>query len=1058
MVDHGRPFHVVSARYYIQGGMMSVWAIGLRWVMLAVAVLCCAAGGVQAAPSAAEISGEIERLTLNDPADVYSGGIMIVAGTQVILPKNLLLDLPANRLTLQQLFAQAPATCAAKGESGLAKADNCISGGTGGFATLSGVHTNAGNIIAGDVLIEKGTDVVSGVVSYINYADGYFRVNGLTGDPATGAMVRLNDPTSRHTIQQGAGCAGGPNCSPDPRFTLDPDNYVNVFSTGYPFCIPSTVPRTFTDVLGLGTTIAQSSPAGTGDVLCPATNRTAAAVEPPVADSRRFAPLLVGDSVNAKGNYEMISGVRFLSAHTTKILKALSTQNLPTQPDYMFLQEAFLEAPGFQNQRARMLLIGMTTLAPTDVDFWTLHRDPVSNSVHEFPLASVQGCDIATAAPGTCSNQGIIGAGANIFRIRYDVDFLLAASGNPKFPGGARVDLNPCMQLMASPRFAISSPGICFNGGVSLANNFGIMSPIPHEIQARTGHSLDHPGLITLDINGNQATNGQYLFPFGINLGGVETADFLEIDVNLLSTPRAFEGIPWNLDRRLSPGGCLKGGCEPLAGNPIGTFALDPFPYTGLDPRIQADFLVAGLPGGTPKGAYSDSVYSNSTLSNASNRVFSYVRGTPFAGGKYKFDGNNTLLPYLVGSFPADPGLVAITPSPTINLFPPFADEDAATTTAGAPIAINVLANDFPILGTIDPTSVKIAALPLLGTAQVNPATGVITYTPQSPSQTGVVTFTYTVANNFGSVSQPGTVTVTVLAAPTAANDAATVSVGSVTNFNLTANDLAGSNPLNLASLNIVAAPTCGIVANQLNGTVFFTAPAVAGTCVFSYVVSDQSVPPLLSNVATVTVTVIAPLVLPVAVNDSATVTSGTSVVISVAANDLSGSNPLNPASIAIAAAPAHGTATANAAGPGTVTYTPTAGFSGSDSFTYSIADTQGNAAPVNASVAITVNPAVSGETITITRAQYTLATGQWRIDGTTTARVAGQTMKIFNGAAVPADGVTGLLATVNVAANGTFTWTSATGAVPPNAQRKISVQSSIAAANRKEQITVTVR
>jgi len=39
------------------------------------------------------------------------------------------------------------------------------------------------------------------------------------------------------------------NCSADPRFTLDPDNYTNVFTTGYPLCIPSTEPRDFTDTL-----------------------------------------------------------------------------------------------------------------------------------------------------------------------------------------------------------------------------------------------------------------------------------------------------------------------------------------------------------------------------------------------------------------------------------------------------------------------------------------------------------------------------------------------------------------------------------------------------------------------------------------------------------------------------------------------------------------------------------------------------------------------------------------------------------------------------------------
>jgi len=207
-----------------------------------------------------------------------------------------------------------------------------------------------------------------------------------------------------------------------------------------------------------------------------------------------------------------------------------------------------------------------------------------------------------------------------------------------------------------------------------------------------------------------------------------------------------------------------------------------------------------------------------------------------------------------------------------------------------------------------------------------------------------------------------------------------------------------------------------------------------------------------------VTVAVTGPVVLPVAVNDSATGTAGSSAVISVAANDIPGTNPINASSVTVTGAALNGTTLANAAGAGTVTYTPTVGFTGTDSFTYTIRDTLGNVSATNATVTVTVN-AASSETITITRAQYTLSSGQWRIDGTTTARVTGQTIKIFNSPAVPADTVTGLLATVNVAANGAFTWTSANNAPLPNGVRRISLLSSQNPNNNKrEQVTVTVR
>ena len=245
----------------------------------------------------------------------------------MIIPKSLLMDLPANRLTLQELFAQAPANCLAGNETGLAKGDACTTGESRSFATIHANRTNGGNVIAGDVLIEKGREEVNGTVTFINYNDGYFRLNGSPGSDADGVMVRINDPDGRHTVQAGSGCqTGSQNCSADPRFTLDGDNYTNVFSTGYPLCIPSTKSRTFADVLGLGTTTAQASAGGTGDVLCPDTNRSSS----PVADSRRFAPIQVGDSIKAEGNFEVVSGVRFLSAHSTMISRALLTQNSPT--------------------------------------------------------------------------------------------------------------------------------------------------------------------------------------------------------------------------------------------------------------------------------------------------------------------------------------------------------------------------------------------------------------------------------------------------------------------------------------------------------------------------------------------------------------------------------------------------------------------------------------------------------------------------------------------------------------------------------------------------------
>src|ERR1044071_9564313 len=176
----------------------------------------------QTTPSNVSIKGEIERITVTNPSDVWSGGTIVVGGQNVIIPRNLLIDLPANRVTLQQLFTQAPAGCIVNAQTGQAKADSCNTTGAGAFATIAANRTAGGNVIAGDVFIEKGVEVVKGVITFIDYTNGYFRLNGTPTtsqtDPGNGIMVRLNDPTGRHTVQKGPGCGAGPNCSPDPRF------------------------------------------------------------------------------------------------------------------------------------------------------------------------------------------------------------------------------------------------------------------------------------------------------------------------------------------------------------------------------------------------------------------------------------------------------------------------------------------------------------------------------------------------------------------------------------------------------------------------------------------------------------------------------------------------------------------------------------------------------------------------------------------------------------------------------------------------------------------------
>ena len=58
------------------------------------------------------------------------------------------------------------------------------------------------------------------------------------------------------------------------------------------------------------------------------------------------------------------------------------------------LEEVGTEAPPFQNQRLVNLFIGFTTLAPTDVDIWSIHRDPVTNEAPAVAFGATNGVQL----------------------------------------------------------------------------------------------------------------------------------------------------------------------------------------------------------------------------------------------------------------------------------------------------------------------------------------------------------------------------------------------------------------------------------------------------------------------------------------------------------------------------------------------------------------------------------------------------------------------------------------------------------------------------------------
>ncbi len=131
-----------------------------------------------------------------------------------------------------------------------------------------------------------------------------------------------------------------------------------------------------------------------------------------------------------------------------------------------------------------------------------------------------------------------------------------------------------------------------------------------------------------------------------------------------------------------------------------------------------------------------------------------------------------------------------------------------------------------------------------------------------------------------------------------------------------------------------------------------------AGTDSFTITVVDDCATTVATCVQgsgniTVTVNVTAA---PIASNDAFTVSQNSANnSLNLTANDLPGSVAINPAAITIVSPPGNGTIGTPLPGDGTVSYTPNAGFSGTDSFSYTVDDTLGNVSNT-ASVTVTVN------------------------------------------------------------------------------------------------------
>lgn len=284
---------------------------------------------------------------------------------------------------------------------------------------------------------------------------------------------------------------------------------------------------------------------------------------------------------------------------------------------------------------------------------------------------------------------------------------------------------------------------------------------------------------------------------------------------------------------------------------------------------------------------------------------------------------------------------------------PPTVVNDTATTTEDADfITINVLQNDSFLPDPQETLTIKsVSAGSKGGTIQIDPTNNVIRYKP-APNVNGTETFTYVVQDGNGGEAT-GSVTVTITPVndnPQAVDDTIPVNENAIKFvLNVLANDK--SEPDGGETLTIISHtnPSNGTVVLEGGQLKYTPTPGFRGQDQFRYTISDGNGG---TASATVTLQVATSNEPPNANNDSATTKKGVAVDIDVLQNDDTGADIGETLTITNVTQPSNGTTTIVS---GKIRYVPKAGFTGTDTFTYTIKDDVG--AVDTATVTVTVVP-----------------------------------------------------------------------------------------------------
>lgn len=282
----------------------------------------------------------------------------------------------------------------------------------------------------------------------------------------------------------------------------------------------------------------------------------------------------------------------------------------------------------------------------------------------------------------------------------------------------------------------------------------------------------------------------------------------------------------------------------------------------------------------------------------------------------------------------------------------PVAGSDSATTNEDTAVTIGVLSNDTDANG--DALTVSVLTNAAKGSLVVN-ANNTITYTPNANTN-GADSFTYQVNDGHGGTAS-ATVSLTVTPvndAPVATNDNATTNEDTAVTITVLSNDTDAEN--NTLSVSVVGNAAAGSLVVNANNTITYTPNANAnGSDSFTYQVNDGNGG---TSNATVFLTVTPVNDAPLAFDDVFSGTQNLNITGNLLVNNGNGADSdIDGNALSVTAqtlTTAHGSVVISSNGG--FVYTPTAGYSGTDSFTYTVSDGAGGSD--TGAVSITLAPA----------------------------------------------------------------------------------------------------